>query len=629
MAISQQDYQLKSGETIDAYNTRIASLRAADTTSSPTSATPASAPTGTQNQTVQVNAALGGNYFDTTTGAPIKPFAPASIPNPAPAPSPTTAGTSAPTLPTPTAPQVNQTSITTLQGQVDSSRQQLESAYSTQLADIKAQQQASQAKIDQFTANQKDALSNMQDLSAPFRSQLEAQKEQELYVTQNFQANQNLTNELDSLLTEGNQLIAQQKGMAAPSSILNAKVNKTIADVNARAGVIQAVMAARNNQISQAYTMIDRAVSAMTADRQDQLNYYKTVYDFYDKQKDTEGQKLVQLTSDQKDYISKQIGLLESDLTRTQKNADTIKQAMLDPNTAQAYGQAGVTLNDSPEQIAQKLSRYGYAKELSSTSNDMAQKGYSAVLPGQPTPQASQILTVTDSKGVQHQYYKAPDSSGTGQTVSVPGPSGQTVSVPLDVAPYYDVSNSGISYIDASTLQGTAEQKKKIVDEAQAAGIKVILNKNVAADISNIKDANNKLDTLSSVFSNLSQPGPLSQALYGIGLTKLATLAQTDPQKAAAESLQSVGLDMLKAISGVQGFRGNATVVQQINDHLPTIYDTQAVAQQKIDYIRQLISDREDGLLGKSNSSVDLSSFENGNSGTTVSNGVDLSQFAQ
>lgn len=196
-------------------------------------------------------------------------------------------------------------------------------------------------------------------------------------------------------------------------------------------------------------------------------------------------------------------------------------------------------------------------------------------------------------------------------------------SVPDIVAPYVNKSYSGVTYVDASTLQGTAAQKNAIVNAAQKAGLKVITNKNTAADLSNIADANNKLDTIAGVMSSLTQPDAFARNLHNMGLTQFAVAAQTDPQRAAAGALQSVGLDMLKAISGVQGFRGNATVIQQINDHLPTIYDTTDVANQKIDYLRKLMTDREDGLLGKPASSSSSTS-SNTNSGGSTFNGITL-----
>jgi hypothetical protein len=50
------------------------------------------------------------------------------------------------------------------------------------------------------------------------------------------------------------------------------------------------------------------------------------------------------------------------------------------------------------------------------------------------------------------------------------------------LTPYLNTSTSGVNYIDASTLQGTAKDKTAIIQEATKEGIKVITNKNTAAD---------------------------------------------------------------------------------------------------------------------------------------------------
>ncbi len=54
-----------------------------------------------------------------------------------------------------------------------------------------------------------------------------------------------------------------------------------------------------------------------------------------------------------------------------------------------------------------------------------------------------------------------------------------------------------------------------------------------------------------------------------------------------------------QAISGVQGFRGNQSAIQQVTDHLPKITDTVDTINQKVAYIRALVSDREDSIVGK------------------------------
>lgn len=183
-------------------------------------------------------------------------------------------------------------------------------------------------------------------------------------------------------------------------------------------------------------------------------------------------------------------------------------------------------------------------------------------------------------------------------TVPITDINGNTANIPTDVAPYYNVSNSGVPYVDASALVGTAAEKTKIIQDATNSGYKVITNKNEAADLTNITDANGKLDSISTIMAGIDQPDVLSRTLNGIGLTYLATKTQSNPQQTAAGALQSVGLDILKAVSGIQGFRGNSTVISQITAHLPSIYDTAAVANQKVEYIRALINDRENALLG-------------------------------
>ena len=62
-------------------------------------------------------------------------------------------------------------------------------------------------------------------------------------------------------------------------------------------------------------------------------------------------------------------------------------------------------------------------------------------------------------------------------------------------------------------------------------------------------------------------------------------------------------------------------VIQQIRDGLPTIYDTQAVASQKLQNVRALISNREEAIIGKPTSTSTSSTV------TTPKGAVDLSKF--
>lgn len=335
------------------------------------------------------------------------------IVSPTPAPSIKTAGITPPTLPPPTSGATNEAYFTSLSVDLEAKRKSVEAAYNKQLADLQTKVDQSNKQIEAITAQQQGAVTNIETLSKPFREALENAERDRLYITKNFEENQKLTDELASLLTEGTTLIAQQKATpGVPTAIMNRKVAGLMSDITARAGVIEATLAARNNQIAQAYTLIDRSINAINADRTDQINYYKTLYNFYQNQKDEEGKKLITLTSNQKTYLNAQIRLLENDFAVSLTNAENLKKAMTDPDTALAYASAGVTLNDTPQQINAKLAQYAYSKEVSDQNNTMAEKGYSYLGPGQSSPAGTEVVTTTDTQGRTKYWYKKPSEPG-------------------------------------------------------------------------------------------------------------------------------------------------------------------------------------------------------------------------
>jgi hypothetical protein len=295
---------------------------------------------------------------------------------------------------------------------LDKQRAALESAYQTQLANVQTQLTEAQKKQDEYLAEQKDILeTEVKPLTEPFRADLETAERERLKIEENYFANQQLTNELDTLLTQIQSDLQKEKDVTGLASIRQPRIEKATEDAAARVGVIEAVMAARNNQITVAENLIDRTVSAMTADRNDQLTYYNALLGFYDKQVDIEGNKIIALTSQEQGWIKSKIGLLENDLAVTQSNVENIKAAMTDPDTALAYASSGVTLNDTPEQINVKLANYAYSQELSNTSNSMANEGYSYLSPGQTSPTGSQVVTTTDSQGKTKQWYKEAETN--------------------------------------------------------------------------------------------------------------------------------------------------------------------------------------------------------------------------
>lgn len=224
-------------------------------------------------------------------------------------------------------------------------------------------------KISTLQKEQEDILASGQALTEPFRLDLENAERERLSINENFDANQKLVSELESLLNEGNELIRISKGRAVSNTVLNKSVSKTITDVNARAGVIQAVMSARSGQIAEAERLIDRSVAAIAADRQDELGYYDTLLSLNDS-------KLIKLDSESKKIAEDKRAMAQSDLDNAQATADYIKGLMINPQTAQFMADAGVTLNDSIEEIQTKMAKQSKIREIQDFQNSLVDEGY-------------------------------------------------------------------------------------------------------------------------------------------------------------------------------------------------------------------------------------------------------------
>ena len=309
--------------------------------------------------------------------------------------------------PTPEAPSITDQYTQSMLATLERQRLTLEQRYQTELTATQTKLEAAQKRQEEFLATQKGVLEEeVKPLLEPFRADIEKTERERLKVEENFFANQQLTNELETLLTTIQADLQREKDITGLTAIRQPRIEKATEEATARVGVIEATMAARNNQITVANNLIDRTVTAMTADRNDQLTYYNALLSFYDKQIDLEGAKIITLSEQEQNWIKAEIGLLEGDLASTQANVDYIKGLMLDPNTAWIMAQSGVTLNDTPAEVQQKLADHSYRQEAVETRNQMEAQGYSYVTPEvAATKPEGTIATITDSKGVVRNYY--------------------------------------------------------------------------------------------------------------------------------------------------------------------------------------------------------------------------------
>jgi hypothetical protein len=264
--------------------------------------------------------------------------------------------------------------------QEQKTRETLEKKYQAEIDRINLEKETAQKRADKLTTKTEGIITDkVEPLLEPFRAELETSERERLKVEENYFENQALVDELDTLLTQIQTDIQATKDITGLASIREPRISKATENATARVGVIEAVMAARNNQISQAYTLIDRTTEAITADRQDQLTYYSTLIDFYDKQRDEEGNKILTLENDQKTYIAAQVGLLENDLAQAQTNSNYIKSLMTNPDTAQFMASAGIMLNDTPEEVNTKMAEQSEREQVADFTNDLKSKGYEYV----------------------------------------------------------------------------------------------------------------------------------------------------------------------------------------------------------------------------------------------------------
>ncbi len=289
-----------------------------------------------------------------------------------------------------------------INNRINKYRSQLEKMINTRQSEV-------DTRLADLRQKETDTLGQAQTLTTPFRQDLEIAQREKLHINKNFEENQTLINELDSLLTQGNDLIKQQKEVTGLSAIRNPRVQKTMNDVASRAGVIEAVINARNGQVSVAENMIDRSVNAIAADRQDQLSYYKTVLNLNNRD-------ILSLDKESKKLADSRISLIENDLTRAQATADYVKKLMIDPATAALVGEAGVSLNDSVEKINSKLQNAQSNRDLKDFSNKIGAAGGVSVVSTAGIP-ADQLRMYTDANGGKH-YYKMPNKSSSGGTGS-------------------------------------------------------------------------------------------------------------------------------------------------------------------------------------------------------------------
>jgi len=247
---------------------------------------------------------------------------------------------------------------------IDSQKNNLFEVYKSQQETATKQMEALQTQIDAMSAKQEEMLKETDPTKQAFyddtqeiaRNQLEAAKTASASQDQLYKDQTKSIGEIESILTSVQANIRAEENRGGLRSIRNARVSQAEEKGIGRVGVLEAVMAARETQLSRADTLIDNAYSAVTAVREDSLAYYKSLQTFYSGKQTGLEDKILDIGKDEKDAVDNQITMIEDELAESEAAKDEIKKIIYDdPSMAEI---AGINLTDTVEEIASKVAEY-------------------------------------------------------------------------------------------------------------------------------------------------------------------------------------------------------------------------------------------------------------------------------
>lgn len=279
-----------------------------------------------------------------------------------------------------------------LNAQVETYRMRLEE-------ELKTRSEENKALKEQTRARENEALEGINQQTQPFMEEMSEKLREQYKTEEDVQARLELGRQTLNIYNEVEALIREQKGVTGLASVRNPRVQKTIEDGMARIGSHQAAIASLDGNIALANNEIDRALGFVQADRQNRITYFNNILNLTNRD-------ILNLDEKEKTIANEQLNLLKNDLDRAQKSADYIKNLMINPDTALAMAQSGVTFNDDIGTINKKLATYQYSKEIRDSANAFTTQGYTLVTDPKKVP-AGQLKSFVDSMGKTH-YYKEP-----------------------------------------------------------------------------------------------------------------------------------------------------------------------------------------------------------------------------
>lgn len=276
-------------------------------------------------------------------------------------------------MPAPTAPRIQENYQQGVQKRAEDERLRLEKLMDTERdAALKRQDDLNNRLEKMMQEQDPERRATYAQEQRIIENQLRVAEQASIALEEDFAQRRSVVSELETLLTQGNELMRQATNAPVAMSVLNKSVSKTMSDITARAGVLQAVISGLDGNLGQAHNIINNARAAVAASWQDSLAYHQTYM------KLVEGGQLAK-NKIYDAYAQAEINLAKERLDQLDSVANYINSLMIDPKSAAFMASAGITLNDSIEEINEKMAAQSQQEERESIINELTMSGYEFV----------------------------------------------------------------------------------------------------------------------------------------------------------------------------------------------------------------------------------------------------------
>jgi len=260
------------------------------------------------------------------------------------------------TPPQGTADIIKETFVKNAQNFTDSASQ-MDKIYQAQIAESTKRKEEAQKKIDDLEKQREtDVTGRYEEISQPFRKQMEDAGNEEFQLKEKYQKYSTLAQSLTTYADMAyNDLVAEQNrpGLLSVSQGRQANIKE---DYYSKIALTQAAMAGLSDDIAMGRTFIDRGINAVQADRNDELSYLNFVNDLINDKTADAKNELLTATQEEKDAIQNRINIIASEFERVETEKDKVKDYLLD--NSEIAIKAGVSLADSYDEMVQKVSDY-------------------------------------------------------------------------------------------------------------------------------------------------------------------------------------------------------------------------------------------------------------------------------